>query len=198
MPRPPLLRRLTFSLLKDGLERSDALRAPDELRGFVVPAIDAERESLFVAARNPHPPWWKEFLDPHVDGDLDGLWTASSSAVLLLAAATRLFAVTFGQGRHLLDVDAVEADFGLKVTLNTVRPDQLKSVDAKTIDETTLHTRRDVSRDSTFAAFDLDVTRDLLRSVTGTPPDETLARRLTGADAVALNTRAQVAELPAL
>jgi uncharacterized protein (TIGR04141 family) len=79
-----------------------------------------------------------------------------------------------------------------------VRPDQLKSVDAKTIDDTTLHTRRDVSRDSTFAAFDPDVTRDLLRSVTGTPPDETLARRLTGADAVALNTRAQVPELPAL
>src|SRR4051794_29642612 len=90
MPRPPRLRRLTISLLKAGLERGDALRAPDDLRGFVVPAIDAERESLFVAARNPHSPWWKEFLDEHVDGDLDDLWTASSSAVLLLAAADRL------------------------------------------------------------------------------------------------------------
>jgi uncharacterized protein (TIGR04141 family) len=198
MPREPRLRRLTFSLLKEGLERGDALRNPGDVRGFVVPALHSERDSLFVAARDPHPPWWKDFLNPHVDGELDDLWTASSSAVLLLEAAARLFAVTFGQGRHLLDADAVEADFGLKVTLNTVRPDQLKSVDAKTIDETTLHTRRDVSRDSTFAGFDLDVTRDLLRSVTGTPPDETLARRLTGADAIALNTRAQVPELPAL
>jgi uncharacterized protein (TIGR04141 family) len=198
MPRPPRLRRLTFSLLKDGLEPSAALRDPDDVAGFVVPALNPERPSLFVSARDPHPPWWQDFLSPHVDGQLRELWTASSSAVLLLEAAGRLFAVTFGQGRHLLDADAVEADFGLKVTLNTVRPDQLKSVDAKTIDETTLHTRRDVSRDSTFAAFDLDVTRDLLRSVTGTPPDETLARRLTGADAIALNTRAQVPELSAL
>jgi uncharacterized protein (TIGR04141 family) len=196
--RQPRLRRLTVSLLKEALARDEALRDPDQLRAFVVPALDQERDSLFVAARDPHPPWWEQFLDPHVDGKLDALWTASSSAVLLLEAGGRLFAVTFGQGRHLLNLDAVEADFGLKVTLNTVRPDQLKSVDAKTIDETTLHTRRDVSRDSTFAAFDLDVTRDLLRSVTGTPPEETFARRLTGADAVALNTRAQVPELPAL
>jgi uncharacterized protein (TIGR04141 family) len=196
--RQPRLRRLTVSLLKDALERDEALRDPDQLRAFVVSALDQERNSLFVAARHPHPPWWEQFLNPHVDGKLDDLWTASSSAVLVVEASGRLFAVTFGQGRHLLDADAVEADFGLKVTLNTVRPDQLKSVDAKTIDETTLHTRRDVSRDSTFAAFNLDVTRDLLRSVTGTPPEETLARRLTGADAVALNTRAQVPELPAL
>ena len=198
MPPQPRLRRLTFSLLKEELEHGDALRDPDNLRGFVVAALDTERDSLFVAARDPHPPWWQEFLGPHVDGELSDLWTASSSAVLLLEAGGRLFAVTFGQGRHLLDADAVEADFGLKVTLNTVRPDQLKSVDAKTIDETTLHTRRDVSRDSTFAAFDLDVTRDLLRSVTGTPPEESLARRLTGADAIALNTRTQLPELPAL
>jgi uncharacterized protein (TIGR04141 family) len=88
-----------------------------------VPALGTERESLFVAARDPHAPWWEGYLDPQVDGELVGLWTASSSAVLLVEASERLFAVTFGQGRHLLDADAVEADFGLKVTLNTVRPE---------------------------------------------------------------------------
>jgi uncharacterized protein (TIGR04141 family) len=198
MARAPRLRRLTISLLKEGLERSAAIRDPDDAASFRVPAIDAERDALFVSATDPHPPWWEDFLDPHVDGELAALFTASSSAVLLIEAAGRLFAVTFGQGRHLLDADALEQDFGLKVVLNTVRADQLKSVDAKTIDETTLHTRRDVSRDSAFSAFGLDVTRDLLRAVTGTPPDESLARRLTGSDALALNTRAQVPELPAL
>jgi uncharacterized protein (TIGR04141 family) len=89
-------------------------------------------------------------------------------------------------------------DFGLKVVLNTVATDQLKSVDAKTIDETTLHTRRDVSRDSSFSAFGLDITRDLLRAVTGTPQDDTLAHRLTGSDALGLWTRAQVPDLPVL
>jgi uncharacterized protein (TIGR04141 family) len=86
----------------------------------------------------------------------------------------------------------------LRVVLNTVAPDQLKSVDAKTIDETTVHTHRDVSRDSPFAAFGLDVSRDLLRAVTGTPRDQTLAHRLTGADALGIQTRLQLPELPRL
>jgi uncharacterized protein (TIGR04141 family) len=109
-----------------------------------------------------------------------------------------LFAATFGQGRHLLEPESFEKDFGLKVVLNTVAPDQLKSVDAKTIDETTVHTRRDLSKDSAFSAFGLDPSRDLLRAVTGRPRDETLAHRLTGSDALAIHTRDELPSLPEL
>ena len=84
------------------------------------------------------------------------------------------------------------------MVLNTVAPDQLKSVDAKTIEETTLHRRRDASRDSSFAAFGLDVSRDLLRAVTGTPQDATLAHRLAGSDALGIWTRAELPDLPVL
>jgi uncharacterized protein (TIGR04141 family) len=63
---------------------------------------------------------------------------------------------------------------------------------------TTVHTRRDVSRESPFSAFALDVSRDLLRAVTGTPTDTALAHRMTGADSLGIETRAQIPELPAL
>jgi len=198
MPRQPRLQKLTIFLLKEGIGADDALRADDGVMAFGVPALSRERDVLFVAAREPHAPPWTRYLAPHTDAELDDLLTASASALLLLNAAQRMLAVTFGQGRHLLDPEAVEQDFGLKVVLNTVAPDQLKSVDAKTIEETTLHTRRDVSRDSAFAAFGLDPSRDLLRAVTGTPRDETLAHRLTGADALGIWTRAQVPDLPTL
>ena len=160
--------------------------------------IDSDEDALFVASHEPHPPGWKAYLAPHVTGAIDDIYTASASAVLLFAASERLFAVTFGGGRHLLEPDAFVQDFGLRVVLDTVAPDQLKSVDAKTIDETTVHTRRDVSRDSAFAAFGLDVSRDLLRAVTGSPQDETLAHRLTGADAFGIQTPLRVPDLPAL
>ncbi|MEA2231579.1 MAG: hypothetical protein QOD83_1395 [Solirubrobacteraceae bacterium] len=105
------------------------------------------------------------FLGAHIaEDDLDDLFNASTSAALLVEADERLFALTFGHGRHLLEPEAIEQDFGLKVVLNTVEPTQLKSVDARTIDELTVHTRRDVSRDSSFSAFGLDPTRDLLRA----------------------------------
>ena len=198
MPREPGLQKLTIYLLKEGIERGEALRDEGLATALRVPALSREHDSLFVASRNPHTPSWSRYVAPHTDADLSNLLTASASAVLLLEVAGRMLAVTFGQGRHLLDAEAVEEDFGLKVVLNTVTPTQLKSVDAKTIEETTLHTRRDASRDSSLGAFGLDVSRDLLRAVTGTPQDDTLAHRLTGADALGIWTRAQLPDLPDL
>jgi uncharacterized protein (TIGR04141 family) len=198
MPRLPRLERLTVFLIKEGVTRSDALReAPG--RGYEVPALVAGQDSLFVRTTSPHPPRWVDFLAPHIVGDqLTEIVNASSGAVLLLDCSNRLFALTFGQGRHLLEASAYEPDFGLRVVLNTVAPDQIKSVDSRTIDELTLHTRRDVSRDANLAAFGLDVTRDLVRAVTGTPQDKTLAHRLTGADALALQTREKLPGLSSL
>ncbi len=102
-------------------------------------------------------PPWANYLSPHVSGDLPGLNTSSAAAVLLLEVAGRIFAITFGGGRHLIEPDSYVRDFGLKVVLNTVAPDQLKSVDAKTIDDTTVHSRLDLSHESSFGAFGLDV-----------------------------------------
>lgn len=198
MARKPKLQKLTISLLKEGLGREDAFREAASPMGHRVGALDPDVDSLFVDAISPHSPSWITYLARHTATELEGLFTASASAVLLIEASNRLFAVTFGQGRHLLNQDNVEQDFGLRVVLNTVAPDQLKSVDAKTIDETTVHTRRDVSRDSAFSAFGLDPSRDLLRALTGTPQDSTLAERLTGADALGIQTRAQVPELSGL
>lgn len=195
MARKRKLEKLTFSLLKDDRSRDDALREPGRLQPHRVAAIDSSADSLFVGATSPHAPPWRKYLAGHVVSTLDDLVTASAGAVLLLEAARRVFAVTWGQGRHWLDPEAFEPDFGLRVVLNTVAPDQLKSVDAKTIDETTVHTRRDVSRNSAFSAFGLDVSRDMLRAVTGTPQDGSLAHRLTGADALGIQTRAQVPDL---
>ncbi|MFZ2113798.1 MAG: DUF6119 family protein [Solirubrobacteraceae bacterium] len=198
MARKPKLEKLTVSLLKKNLTRQDVLRDVGVVSSHRVTAVNDEEDSLFVASTPPHPPGWKAYLSSHVADSLDGLVTASASAVLLLEVKDRLFAITFGQGRHLLDPEVFEPDFGLRVVLNTVAPDQLKSVDAKTIDETTVHTRRDLSRNSPFSAFGLDVSRDLLRAVTGTPRDTSLAHRLTGADALGIQTRARVPDLPDL
>jgi uncharacterized protein (TIGR04141 family) len=183
---------------QDGITREDVFRDTASPTGHQVAALNAGTDSLFVDAIPPHPPRWLGYFAPYTTASLEGLFAASASAVLLVEASDRFFAITFGQGRHLLDQDNVEEDFGLRVVLNTVAPDQLKSVDAKTIDETTVHTRRDVSRNSAFSAFGLDPSRDLLRALTGTPQDTTLAERLTGADALGVQTRAKVPELTAL
>jgi uncharacterized protein (TIGR04141 family) len=192
------LRALSVFLVKPDRTIADALRDRD-VRSFRVPQIEDSRDSLFLTSSVPKPPPWVAFLAPHASEPIaDGLINASTSAVLFVTAASRLFAITFGYGRHLLHPEECESDFGLKVVLNSVAPDQLKSVDAKTVDDITLHTRRDVSRDASLTAFGLDISRDLLRAVTGVPRDSSLGPRLTGANALGLRTRAQVPKLPDL
>lgn len=198
MAKKRRLQKLTVSLIKDGVDAGEALRERDDLVRYDVPPLAVHQGQLVAAPRPPLEPGWLKYLSPHLDRNPVGIFTASASALLLFEVAGRLFAVTFGQGRHLLLPDAIEPDFGLKVVLNTVAPDQLKSVDAKTVDDTTVHTRRDLSRSSSLSAFGLDVTRDLLRAVTGTPQDPSLAHQLTGADALGIHTRDQVPDLPAL
>jgi len=198
VPRSPRQQKLTLYLLKEGTTRTGCLRNLEALDRYTIPALSRGEDSVFLTWTPPHSPAWMSYVEPHVSGDLPDLYAASSGAVLFVESSGRLFALTFGQGRHLLDPENLESDFGLKVVLNSVAPDQLKSVDAKTIDETTMHTRRDVSRDSSLSAFGLDVSRDLLRAVTGRPRDPSLGPRLTGSDALGLYTRSGVPELPAL
>jgi uncharacterized protein (TIGR04141 family) len=198
MPREPRREKLTWWLLKSDRSREDVLADDAAVSEHVVSGLTTTRPSLFIKATPPHPPRWMSYLAPHVRGGLANLWAASSGAVLVVETASRIFAVTFGQGRHLLNTSAFEPDFGLKVVLNTVSPDQLKSVDAKTVEDNTLHTRREVSRNSSFSAFGLDVSRDLVRAVTGKPLDESLAPWLTGSDSLGIPTRASVRDLPAL
>jgi uncharacterized protein (TIGR04141 family) len=61
----------------------------------------------------------------------------------------------------------------------------------------TFQTRRQASRATAFQSFGLDVTTDLLRSVTGEPRDTTLAVRVTGRDSLVLDARVDLADLQA-
>jgi len=197
MARKPRLRQFNFFLLKEDVSTpEDALRFDQELEILSITG----GATLAVKPRQSNPPWWVEFLRPYVEngGPLQDLFNSSTSAVVLLQSGGRIFALTFGHGRNLLDPVSFERDFGLKVVLNTVAPDQLKSIDARTFEDLTVHTRRDVSQASPIEAFGLDVSRDLVRAVTGRPRDETLARQVTGSDALSLRSRAQVPDLPAL
>jgi uncharacterized protein (TIGR04141 family) len=196
--------RLSWFLVKPGLE--DDVTAVIEqpsggaLHSFKVSALSTDRDSLYVKPSYAAPPRWRDYVSPHVDGgalsDLN-LFGASSSGVLLVPASSRLLVVSFGYGRHLVRSEAVVPDFGLKVVLNEIDPELIKSVDARTFDELTINTRQGASRDSSLGAFSLDNSRDLLRSVTGRSNDGGLGA-LTGSAALAMNTELQLPKLPIL
>jgi uncharacterized protein (TIGR04141 family) len=123
-------------------------------------------------------PWLRASI-----ADIGAFLNASNAAAIVLRSSGRLFAVTFGYGRSLMALDAFERDFGLRVALNVVNPDSLKSVDAKTFEQLTVMTRSQTSRAASLESFRVSQVEDILKAVTGTPRDEAFGSRITGADA---------------
>ncbi|MDC0711914.1 TIGR04141 family sporadically distributed protein [Stigmatella sp. ncwal1] len=195
-PAKPPTRNLTFLLIKKEFKTfEEALKEPLPRRQKQLPADYGFEGTLYTSESPAKKPRWVSFVE---EGFPEGIPIDPSStpgAVLLLKADSRLFALTFGQGRHLLKADACEVDFGLKVTLNMVDAAKLRSLDMRTFEESTLHTRRQVSRNSSLDAFNVDVIRDLLGAVTGEPPDAGFAKRLTGRDALTLTGAVLFSEL---
>jgi uncharacterized protein (TIGR04141 family) len=199
-PKVPLRSLSLFLLAERIADWEEALRSTANLQRFELAAGSGIEGVVYLRSQGRNVPGWVDFVEPHVadEGALRRLFNASTSAVLFLLAAERRFAFVFGQGRHLLDPDSYEYDFGLRVVLNAVEPERLKSVDAKRFDERTMHTRRDSSREASFGEFGLDLRRDLLRQMVGRPRDPELAHELAGSDVLKVSTREPFPRLPRL
>ncbi len=181
-------KQLTVLLLREGIRAfEDALRNADGLNSFRLKASVPFRGMFYTRDPRRRAPSWFAFVKTGLATRLDRLENVNTSAVLFVRASGRVFVFTFGYGRSLLYPDVYETDFGLRVALNTVDADNLRSVDVRTMEELTFYTRRQASRNSSLVEFGLDVTRDLLRGVTGRPRDPRIASRLTGADSLTLN-----------
>lgn len=163
---------------------------------------------LFLMASPPREPTWADFLSPAF-GKLAGIGkTASTGAVLVLRTSyykDRLFALTFGQGRHLLRSDAFERKYGLRVVLNAVSKGEnasnndyvrIRSVDSTTMQPNAVQVRRQAARSAPMELFEVDTFRDILKAATGLPVEtDKWGGRISGSDAVHLLTSAAFHEL---
>ncbi|WP_438014782.1 TIGR04141 family sporadically distributed protein [Sorangium sp. So ce315] len=192
------VRTLNIRLLKSSLAAAkDAFRDPTSLLQHPLKKKIGFKGTLFIPkVPSRKPPAWVDLLNEGTESPLS-LINASSSAVLIAETSDRFFAISFGYGSNLLRQEVIERDFGLKVALNTVDPDALRSVDMDTREDLTLHTRRQASAGSRLPTFGLDVTRDLMRSVTGLLRDPSIGRLVTGSDALALNAQIEFTDLGA-
>jgi uncharacterized protein (TIGR04141 family) len=157
---------------------------------------------LFVAPPEKRSPGWIGPLEIGFGGLDEIPDSVRTNAVLILSVKQRTqelhFAVTFGSGRFLLRSDSLKRNYGLRVALNAIYSkhekgqkldfERLRSVDSKTVADTTLRTRRQADRRSDFESFSIDTERDFLSGITGTPLDPKLwGKRIDGSDSVRLH-----------
>lgn len=179
----------TVFLLKDVITSFDlALNHDKPTRPYPIKDNFGTTGVLHLGTQNQSTPEWIKKLNPFLQTEISTAFSASISAVLLLKSGNHIFAFTFGHGRSLLASSSWVRDFGLKVTLNRVDPDKLRSVDCKTYEELVLSSRKQTSQSSGIEGFQLDIARDLVRAVTGDARDQTHFKRLTGADSLTFGT----------
>jgi uncharacterized protein (TIGR04141 family) len=152
--------------------------------------------TLFLQKPTASEPDWVPLLRPYVP-NLPNLQRRRASAVLLLLESQRWFAVTFGHGRLLLDPAKLEPNFGLKVVVNSVDADSLRSVDAQSLEELSLATSARIGRGVAISSFGIDLERDIVRGLAGSPPaGDPFAVKLAGSTALAVDAEMDVPDLP--
>lgn len=188
--------KLTVLLIKDSVKSFNAaLRDPNALTRIAIKKSATVEGEFWHANLQFRTPSWQGFVQPVLGSKLGALNTASVAAVLFVTTRNRIFAFTFGYGRNLLKPDSYELGFGLRVALNRIDHRQIRSLDHRAYEDLVLSTRKQTSRNSELGSFGLDVSRDLLRAVTGVPSDPSFGKRLTGTDSLTLNVPISAEEL---
>lgn len=132
-------------------------------------------------------PAWMGFImsgTPNMLGTLDNSGTV---CLIFIPIDNRWMCFSFGHTISKLNVIWFEKDFGLKVVLNTVNHEKLKSIDSKTVDTVIVNKRTQLSKENKIQNFGFEINKDLLRSVAGKPSDSSFASSVSGSETLFIN-----------
>ncbi len=180
----------SISLLKSGYVATNSLKEDHRLEAAAATDLP-ENAALYILDDDPKPPWWKSYF-----GVQEDLRQEHKGALVFLPVAERCFALSFGQVFHHLNDTAYEYDFGLRVTLNSLDPNELKSADM--VEPGVARRKRTqvpVSTELTY--LDFDGNSEIIKSLTGKIKKEyeELFKNATGSVALKVNLKLKPNEL---
>lgn len=159
-------RSFSIYLLKEGFVATNSLKDSNSLGDPIAQHNLPTGSSLYIADNDFRPPWWKSYfsIEQNINQALKG-------AIVFLPVKNRCFALTFGHVSHNLKEESYEYDFGLRVTLNSVDPDKLKSLDS--IEPNNARQQRiQLPIGSDLAYFDFDGDSTILKNLAGKVKEE--------------------------
>ncbi|WP_407497028.1 DUF6119 family protein [Pseudooceanicola sp. MF1-13] len=185
------IKPFSIYLLKEGFDHTNALKQEHSLEKSEATGLPDDA-LLYVLDTPPRPPWWRSYF-----GIEQELHQASKGALVFLEVGGRNFAISFGHVYHHLNDYSYEYDFGLRVTLNSLDPAELKSADM--VSPGTARRKRTqvaISTDLTF--LDFDGNSEIIRSLTGKVKEEyaEIFKNATGSSSLKIGSKAQPSQLP--
>ncbi len=106
----------------------------------------------------------------------------SEGAILVVSTLDRKFLISFGSGHHKIKKENIERDFGLRVTINSVDPNKLRSLDKSNYQDTPLNTRSQSSKEVDILSLNIDSELEILATLTGKCNDPIFGDVITGRD----------------
>lgn len=152
----------------------------------------------YIQTNKGKAPKWCDFIEGFFDVRSLELENQSSSFILLIKVSERMFAATFGHGHSAIDRTKLEPNFGLKVTLNSINPNQIDTMDTRNIDLVTKQRRTHVNVGSSVSQFEVNEMMDWVRFVSGKPSEQSFARKMAGADSLSITRDEKIERLGTL
>jgi uncharacterized protein (TIGR04141 family) len=178
-------------LLKEGFGAANSLREDHDLEAAGATDLP-EGAVLYILDADPKPPWWRSYF-----GVTDRLLQQFKGALVFLPVGDRCFALSFGQVFHHLNDVAYEYDFGLRVTLNSVDPNKLKSADM-VAPGVARRKRTQVPVSTELTYLDFDGNSEIIKSLTGSVKEEfqKLFRNATGSVSLKISLNLDPGQIP--
>lgn len=184
-------RPFSIYLLKQGFGPENGLADNHKLEPADADDLP-EGAKLFILDAQPKPPWWSEYFSIK-----DDIKQEFKGALVFIPVDGRCFAISFGSVLHHLRDTAYEYDFGLRVTLNSLDPKELKSADM--IDPGNARRKRtQVPASTELTYLDFDGNSEIIKSLTGKVKKEyqKLFKNATGSAALKVSLKISPDELP--
>lgn len=193
--------KLSIYLARDGSKPdSDVVKLENAKPPIEIDLPEAVSARLYIKKQPPKnaPPWARLFTaDSQVEVSEFGA-SSNVGAVFVVRVSGATFLISFGTGFHLLKQESIERDFGLKVTLNSVDPDKLRSLDKASYDHNPLNSRTQSTRDVDIFNLHLDSEIEMLYAVTGASLVKEFGSHVTGRDALTIAVEAKLSDIPAI
>ncbi|NWF11035.1 TIGR04141 family sporadically distributed protein [Pseudomonas salomonii] len=183
--------KLSIYLAKKGkVDDIELLKLENSKLPISLEIQNIEKALLYIKKDQPihSPPWTKLFTSREEVSDDDFGTSSSVGAALVISTLQEKFIITFGTGFHLLNEENIERDFGLRVTLNSVNPDKLRSLDKSSYDHNPLNSRTQSTKEVDIFDLHMDSEVEILSTVTGSSTVEIFGSHITGRDAFTVIT----------
>jgi uncharacterized protein (TIGR04141 family) len=154
----------------------------------------ADGAALYVFVGQRTVPKWVGLLKPSFTLP-EHLFAQSHCALLFFRKEKSIFAITFAYAHVYLNDAKTEADFGLKVAINAVSDEKLRSVERSNIGAA-IRDFAQAAGQRDLRSFGFDDALDLIRKVSGRAADSDFAEMVTGSRPLRFSKRIELAEVP--